>query len=726
MIKTGLRSPMTFLPAGDAPAPADNADVPKPLPAVSGFARYCLTVHRAAARTSAIANILVYHLINHAEMLGLKTESLTDKNFIDRMDTPTRNEWAQLGAMLEPLAGVTQAEPWADRLAALHGLNADERALLRAVIDIGVQPEIHMLAMALVNGAGLSCGRLLDLLCGLPPGTTLDLLRAVGSGPELSIARHEPRLGRGALPPRSTLADSGLLIYHIDINTAVPRPHPVLAEAIRLGIDPQHAPAMLIGVPPRTPTVRPDMPLVETAMALHDFPLIEAGDWAEAVTNGTAPANIAIGGVPGCRRREAAAQVAATLGLPLRELAQPLPTDDRDMMLQLYRLQGRGQDEVCLLRSGADAMLASLSMNESIDLFDNAMPAIWLIDRPSALPEHVTRMFDAIITLPETGSMEFRSWRLEDGETAYIDDVSVDSFNAIEAPFDEARGKADWAPRAPAIAPPGSPPAGPQQGLPDGAMAARFGQRLEILKTAGRPRPPVPEIVPAIYDTALVNADQDLIDLAARLCRPKAPKRFSLLLWGMAGTGKSAYLRWLAGQMGLPVKHKRCSDLVDRWVGATEQNIATAFAEARQEGSFLIFDEADSLLADRRDSRNSWEVGQVNEMLTQMEAHPLPFACTTNLVDRLDQASMRRFLLKVRFDPLTEAQVMIAWKLFFDRAPSIDIGRLGPLTPADFDLVKREAELLHDDPDDLILRDLLIRETGRREAVAPIGFGRRI
>ena len=90
---------------------------------------------------------------------------------------------------------------------------------------------------------------------------------------------------------------------------------------------------------------------------------------------------------------------------------------------------------------------------------------------------------------------------------------------------------------------------------------------------------------------------------------------------------------------------KRASDLMSCWVGGTERNIAAAFAEARDTGAFLIFDEADSLLADRRFAHRSWEVSQVNEMLTWMESHPLPFACTTNFGEHLDAATLRRFVL---------------------------------------------------------------------------------
>ena len=40
----------------------------------------------------------------------------------------------------------------------------------------------------------------------------------------------------------------------------------------------------------------------------------------------------------------------------------------------------------------------------------------------------------------------------------------------------------------------------------------------------------------------------------------------------------------------------------------------------------------------------------VNEMLTQMESFFGVFIASTNLVDDLDQAALRRFDLKVRFD----------------------------------------------------------------------------
>ena len=179
-----------------------------------------------------------------------------------------------------------------------------------------------------------------------------------------------------------------------------------------------------------------------------------------------------------------------------------------------------------------------------------------------------------------------------------------------------------------------------------------------------------------------------------RLARPGADRAVSFLLSGPPGSGKSAWVRHLAARMGLPVVQKRASDLLDPFVGGTERNIADAFAEARDTNAFLVFDEADSLLLDRADAVRSWEISQVNEMLTWMEQHTLPFACTTNLPDRLDRASLRRFLVKVRFDWLTQAQARLAFRRFFGLAAPAGLDGLRTLTPADFALVRRRAAMI--------------------------------
>jgi len=158
------------------------------------------------------------------------------------------------------------------------------------------------------------------------------------------------------------------------------------------------------------------------------------------------------------------------------------------------------------------------------------------------------------------------------------------------------------------------------------------------------------------------------------------------------------------------------------YVGQTEHRIARAFAEARDQEAFLIFDEADSLLADRRSAVRSWERTRVNEMLTWMESHPLPFACTTNLVSHFDKGTQRRFTFHLRFDPLTGSMLRTAFEVFFSQKAPSGVERLDRLTPGDFATVKRRAEVLGIRDAKKILEELkrenLMKSGGREE----IGF----
>ena len=201
----------------------------------------------------------------------------------------------------------------------------------------------------------------------------------------------------------------------------------------------------------------------------------------------------------------------------------------------------------------------------------------------------------------------------------------------------------------------------------------------------------------------------------------------ALLTCGASGTGKSAYARHLAEELGLDVLHRRASDLISCYVGETEQNIAEAFAEAKENKSMLIFDEADSFLRDRASARNSWEISAVNEMLTWMESHPYPFICTTNLMDALDPASLRRFSFKVKYDFLTSEQVKEAFSYFFGlKITPRQAAGLDKLTPGDFALVKNKAEILGKISQFDAVREMLETEQKLKHNAYGSGIGFRV
>jgi len=194
----------------------------------------------------------------------------------------------------------------------------------------------------------------------------------------------------------------------------------------------------------------------------------------------------------------------------------------------------------------------------------------------------------------------------------------------------------------------------------------------------------------APLDLSLFESDPPVADLVARLTRPGGEPDWSVLLSGPPGTGKTELAGEVAERLGRPLVTRRASDLMSKWVGETEQNIAAAFRDAIAEGAVLMFDEADSLLYDRATATRSWEVTQVNELLTWLDRHPLPVFAATNELRRLDPAALRRFTFKLDLKPLGREGARRAFTRFFAAEAPAGLDRLAGLTPGDFAVVVRQ------------------------------------
>ncbi|MCY4181282.1 MAG: AAA family ATPase [Gammaproteobacteria bacterium] len=388
-----------------------------------------------------------------------------------------------------------------------------------------------------------------------------------------------------------------------------------------------------------------------------------------------------------------------------------LARDGNSLLLfdEMEDLLGGGSDIASILggmgimRSGNRQGESKVFMHRLLE--ETPVPVLWTMNNAhSVSPAILRRMMFALELRPLGANIRARVWARQLEK------------NQIAASPDEIRELAREFEATPAVA------AG-------ATAAARIGDgNLETVRTGVRSLSKLlrcdkpPQKAPAGFELGLIQADTDPQLLADRIVSTSR-RDFSLCLQGPPGTGKSAFVRYLAERLGLEVMHKRASDLVSPYVGETEQFIAHTFAEARDEEAFLIFDEADSLLSDRRNARQSWEVSEVNEMLTWMESHPLPFACTTNFVDRLDTASLRRFTFKVALDYLTAEQARLAFSKFFSLEPPAGLNLISALTPGDFAVVRKKAEVLGclDDPD--TLASLLRTECDAKpNNPKPIGF----
>ena len=186
----------------------------------------------------------------------------------------------------------------------------------------------------------------------------------------------------------------------------------------------------------------------------------------------------------------------------------------------------------------------------------------------------------------------------------------------------------------------------------------------------------------------------------------------ALCFYGAPGTGKTALGQHIARTLDKPLIVKQASDLMSKFVGETEQNMAAMFKEAEAEGAVLLLDEADSYLQDRRGAQRSYEVTEVNEMLQGMERFGGVFICTTNLFEDLDEAALRRFTFKIRFLPLRAEQrerMFVAEALGGAAERLSDEQRrrlalLDQLACGDFAAVRRQVDILGEafEPDEFL------------------------
>ncbi len=220
------------------------------------------------------------------------------------------------------------------------------------------------------------------------------------------------------------------------------------------------------------------------------------------------------------------------------------------------------------------------------------------------------------------------------------------------------------------------------------------------------------------FDYKMVNCNQDLKVLTTKLKKSKI-KQYGLLLYGVSGSGKSFYGQWLAQELKMPFIKKRASDLEAKFVGETEQNIKMAFKEARDKKAILLFDEADSFLFDRRYAKQNHQASSVNEILTQMEDHPYPFIMTTNLKDKIDNASLRRFIFKIKYDYMKPENIVAGVKTYFGKEYKLTQNQIAKLThicSGDFKVAKAKIDILDDGQysNDLIF-EYLLKEQEEKE-----------
>ena len=450
--------------------------------------------------------------------------------------------------------------------------------------------------------------------------------------------------------------------------------------------------------------------------------------------------NVLIHGDPGTGKTEFVRALAQSLGARLDEV--PVEDEDRDpisgearfrayTLAQRLLARKRGQlllfDEVeDVFGSGGPTLLSALVGKQgrapdslakgwiNLTLESNPVPAVWVCNDIGAVDPAYLRRFDLVAQF-RTPPRKVRERIVERYfPDALLSETGVAALSELETLPPAQIERAAKVVKA----------LGSKRRDERDAQAKRIVEMS--LRAMGHPTVRKTAGLPQHYDPAFLNTDRDLSALIGGL---RAGRAARLCLFGPPGTGKTALGHHLAQVLDCPLHVERASDLMSMWVGGTEKNLARAFLQASDEGAILLIDEADSFLQDRSRAQRGWEVSQVNEMLTQMEAFEGIFIASTNLVDSLDAASLRRFDFKVRFDFLDPAQRLALFRRVLgeatlDAASLRRIERLDRFTPGDMANALRQLRVMGQAPAALPLLDLVEAELRLKPGAArsPMGF----
>lgn len=198
------------------------------------------------------------------------------------------------------------------------------------------------------------------------------------------------------------------------------------------------------------------------------------------------------------------------------------------------------------------------------------------------------------------------------------------------------------------------------------------------------------------FDTGLINCDVNVDLLIEKLKNYDRENPFSILVYGPPGTGKSYFLRYLAQTIGLNTVEKKPAELFSKYQGQPAKNVLEMFEEAQEKDAMLIIDEIEGIISERKEDRgdNKWKSDMTNTFLSAMETCATPFCGTSNHLDKIDKAILRRFVFKLHFDYLTTEQARYAFEKIFGLMAPWEISEIKNLTSGDFSVVKKKALIL--------------------------------
>ena len=133
---------------------------------------------------------------------------------------------------------------------------------------------------------------------------------------------------------------------------------------------------------------------------------------------------------------------------------------------------------------------------------------------------------------------------------------------------------------------------------------------------------------------------------------------FKALFHGLPGTGKTLTAMLIGKKTGLDIYRVDLSQMVSKYIGETEKNLAKVFDKAEHKNWILFFDEGDALFGKRtntKDAHDRYANQQVSYLLQRIEEYDGLVILATNLKNNIDDAFLRRFQSIIHF-PMARTQ----------------------------------------------------------------------